>query len=250
LLTALASIGSAQEKSLVLYYSFDEGAGDTTKDFSGNGYTGKLVKGVSWTDGKFGKAAKFDGSSGFIDGGDVASLRIPANLTIEAWVKAIDVAPCQFVAGIPYDDGTAWDDPWVGPQIGVRGGKMATWLNIASKDREYDSGVVKAGEWTHIAFTFSGNGAISYVNGGEVANQKDRVGNIEFKGTPHFVVGVRSMTALGEYFKGDIDEVAAYSRVLTPQEIQRDMSSGIFSTLTAVKSSGKLATTWGNLKIK
>ena len=40
---------------------FDEGAGDTAKDSSGNGNDAKETsKGPSWTNGKFGKALKFE----------------------------------------------------------------------------------------------------------------------------------------------------------------------------------------------
>ena len=42
--------------------------------------------------------------------------------------------------------------PGWGQQIGVRGGAMATWVSIAGEDREYDSGAIESGVWTHIAF--------------------------------------------------------------------------------------------------
>ncbi len=45
-------------------------------------------------------------------------------------------------------------------------------------------------------------------------------------------------------FRGVIDEVAMYDRPLSEDEIQQDMEGAILS----VEASGKLATTWGNLK--
>ena len=42
-------------QNLVLYLPFDEGAGTTVKDLSGNGNNG-TIKGATWVDGKTGKA--------------------------------------------------------------------------------------------------------------------------------------------------------------------------------------------------
>ena len=120
-----------------------------------------------------------------------------------------------------------WEDPYVGHQIGIRDGRMATWFNIQSVNREYDSGIIRAHEWTHLAFTFSGREAVSYVNGEVVAKHTDRRGNIKFKENPHFVIGDRSIVAPGEPFRGLVDEVALFNRVLPQQEIQTAMSHGI-----------------------
>jgi hypothetical protein len=250
LLMVFASAGTSQVEGLVAYYRFD--GGSNADDLSGNKHHGKLVGGAEFVknDGApvpGGKGCvKFVHKPGnAVDCGESPDLRIVDNLTLMAWAKPDEANSTQYVAGTPYDDKAAWDAPWVGHQIGVRGGRMATWLNIKAVDREYDAGAVKAGEWTHLTFTFSGKAALSYVNGGEVANQPDRQGKIEFDGKPHFMIGERSEIALGEPFGGMIDEVALFNRVLTPDEIKAFMKDGI---PLAVESSGKLTTTWGNLK--
>ena len=133
-----------------------------------------------------------------------------------------------------------WEDPFVGHQIGIRKGRLANWFNIESVNREYDSGIVHAHEWTHLAFTFSGGEAVSYVNGEAVARHTDRRGNIEFKENPHFVIGVRSNVAPGESFKGLVDEVALYNRVLQQQEIRTAMEHGI-TPVAPVKDEGTAA---------
>jgi hypothetical protein len=48
------------------------------------------------------------------------------------------------------------------------------------------------------------------------------------------------------WFKGIIDEVAIYKKVLTAAEIAKDMA-GIMPA-TAVEPAGKLATTWSRMK--
>lgn len=136
-----------------------------------------------------------------------------------------------------------WETPFVGHQIGIRKGRLATWFNIQSFNREYDAGTVHAREWTHLAFTFSGREAVSYVNGEVVAKHTDRRGNIEFKENPHFVIGDRSNVAPGEPFKGLVDEVALFNRVLSQLEIQAAMEHGIKSVPPV---DGESATAFGN----
>ena len=141
----------------------------------------------------------------------------------------------------------AWEFPHVGHQIGIRNGGMATWLNIQSVNREYDSGTIRAHEWTHLAFTFNGREAVSYVNGEVAAKHTDRRGKIEFKENPHFVIGNRSFAAPGEPFKGLVDEVALFNRVLPQQEIQAAMKHGIFPILGADDKSSAPSVNTGGL---
>ena len=208
-------------------------------DASGNGHDGELVGGAELitTDGApipgaIG-CALFPGDGGnAIDCGGGADLLITDHLTLMAWVKPTDSNPTQFAAGVPYDDAPQWDEPWVGAQIGVRGSKMATWFNIIdadgnAKDREYDAGATVSNEWQHLAFTFDGEVAISYVNGEEVAAHDDRIGDIGYAGDPHFVIGQRSMSAMGEVFNGLVDEVALFDRALSASEVADVMDHGV-----------------------
>ena len=56
LIGSFQSIGTAAElEGLVVYFAFEEGAGKTVKDLSGNGQDGKLEGDTSWGDGKYGK---------------------------------------------------------------------------------------------------------------------------------------------------------------------------------------------------
>lgn len=119
-----------------------------------------------------------------------------------------------------------WIYPYGAHQIGVRNGQMATWINLGSRNREYNAGKVRPGEWTHLAFTYSGEQAISYVNG-EIVAALDYRGEVKFNRTPHFVIGERSNFTPGEPFQGRIDEVSLFCRVLAQGEIREIMNTGI-----------------------
>src|SRR5688572_22936460 len=76
---------SAQSPELVAAYAFDEGAGTTLQDFSGNGNSGTLSGGATWTAGYSGTAAAFDGATGKIS--LPSTLDISAlPFTLETWV--------------------------------------------------------------------------------------------------------------------------------------------------------------------
>ena len=62
LLIFMVELSAAQiDKSLVAFWSFDDGKGDTAKDNSKNGLDGKLIGNPKWVDGKANKALEFKG---------------------------------------------------------------------------------------------------------------------------------------------------------------------------------------------
>lgn len=72
---------------LVAAYSFDEGAGTTVTNVSGNGNTG-VISGATWTtEGRFGSALSFDGVNGWVTVNDAASLVLTTGMTLEAGVS-------------------------------------------------------------------------------------------------------------------------------------------------------------------
>ena len=82
LLTAASAYGS-----LVGYWKFDEFSSSLVNDSSGNGNTGTIYGGDSWSSGKYGNALSFDGWSGYVDCAPGASLDISGSFTIAAWVE-------------------------------------------------------------------------------------------------------------------------------------------------------------------
>lgn len=70
---------------LVGYWSFDEGSGTTTGDFSPAGASlGTLANGPTWVDGKSGKALSFDGTDDYVSAADSAVLDT-GSLTASMW---------------------------------------------------------------------------------------------------------------------------------------------------------------------
>ncbi len=85
----LLALGWSEAKEitddLVLAFSFEEGAGNTTADQSLNGNDGKIEGNPNWIDGKLGKGLQFDGET------YVVAPHIPLNerdFTVQLWVKS------------------------------------------------------------------------------------------------------------------------------------------------------------------
>ncbi len=72
---------------LVGAWAFAEGSGTTTADSSGNGNAGTLA-GASWTtQGRYGNALSFNGTSSTVRVADSASLDLTTAMTLSAWIE-------------------------------------------------------------------------------------------------------------------------------------------------------------------
>ena len=83
--TQLQVVRRTKIQSGRLYFSFDEGVGDTVKDLSGNNNDGAITK-AQWVDGKYGKALEFNGNDTWVDVGGSATLDLQEGMTLAAWV--------------------------------------------------------------------------------------------------------------------------------------------------------------------
>ena len=61
--------------------------GTQAGDRSGNGNTGTLTNGPTWSNGKHGNALSFNGSTATVNAGNGSSLNLTSQITISAWIK-------------------------------------------------------------------------------------------------------------------------------------------------------------------
>src|SRR5262249_34692131 len=65
--TGASNVASASARNeLIGQLNFDEGSGATASDATGNGHTGTLNGGATWTAGQDGNAISLDGTSGYV----------------------------------------------------------------------------------------------------------------------------------------------------------------------------------------
>ena len=97
-------------------------------------------------------------------------------------------------------------------------------------------------DWTHIAVTYDTKKGVEWYFNAQSAGSGVKPPTVDpIDGS--FMVGARHPGQ--EFFKGIIDEVAIYSRILTLDEIKRDMEA---VGGAAVSANDKLTSTWGSIK--
>jgi hypothetical protein len=205
---------------LVAAYTFEEGSGTITSDTSGNGHTGTLRTGASWTtSGRFGRALVFNGSSGLVSVADAAALDLTSGLTLEAWVH-------------PFARGN-WDTVLMKSAGSTRAyalyssdnhGRPAGQLSIGSTLRTVDGrSRLPLNTWTHMAVTYGSGRLRLYVNG-VLVSSRSFTGSIRTSSDP---VTIGGSLAWGRWFAGMIDEVRLYNRELSAAEIQGGMNKTV-----------------------
>ena len=215
------ALEAALADGLVAAYSFDQGAGTTLNDISGNGNHGSLT-GATWTTGgRFGGALTFNGTSNLVTVADAASLDLTTGMTQEAWVRPSALGGEWRTAiikerpgGLAYSLYAHGTDATNVPMAEVTIGGART---VAG------SSALPIGIWTHIATTYDGATLRFFVNGVQV-DQRAQTGAITTSTSPLRIGG---NSVWGEYFAGQIDEVRIYDRALTAAEVQGDMNQAV-----------------------
>ncbi|HGJ66627.1 TPA: LamG domain-containing protein, partial [bacterium] len=187
---------AAKVDGLVLYFSFDEGAGGTVNDTSGNNNNGKIIKGTKWVAGKFGKGLEFGGADS-VEVVNSKSLEFIDEISLMLWIK-------------PALDGTEWQGLITkGPDGGEsfefllnKAGHFHTGWKFAGGricPNRGAGGAVAKGEWQHAAITYKPGEWLCYLNGEVLDKQvaNDKLVNLEDplilgdeKGMSRFYTGI------------------------------------------------------------
>src|SRR3954468_4696149 len=213
-LTALAGAAPAGPPAgLVAAYSFDDGAGATLTDSSGNGHTG-TINGATFTTGHDGQALSFNGTNNSVDLGSLGTF-YNNGFTLEAWVKKQD----------PSHKDTALLGTWngSGPMLWVDHLAGHYQLTLDSSLSSYlDSGQTPTSTWQHLAATYDGTTARFYIDGTQVASRTaSTVGSSDI-----WRIGAYGASP-GGFFDGLIDNVRIYNRPLTATELATDMNQPV-----------------------
>ena len=202
--------------TLVAAFAFDEGSGSSVADLSGNGNAGSIGAAAWTTQGKFGNALSFNGTSARVTIPDAPTLRLGNAMTLEAWVYPTAVTSAWRDVVYKGDDNyylMATSTPASRP--------MAGGVFSGSYGETYGSSRLVVNTWTHLAATYDGSQVRLFVNGAQVAS-KAQTGSLAASANPLQIGGDG---IYGQYFNGRIDEVRVYRAALTQAEIQTDMAT-------------------------
>ena len=227
----------------VALWLFDEESGDEAMDSSGNENHG-IIHDAIWVAGKFGSALEFDGVASYVEIPESDSLKVTDQLTWHAWIK---------VTGGQGTDRNIFaqsENGGYGGRIHV-GEQYSCWLKV-DNDWRYPAAAANVPDlydtWHHVATTYDSETGVQkmYVDGELASEGPLELANLKIQpGTGTSEIGNRHEWT--QPFDGIIDELCIYDVVLTQDEIQESMNS---LGKTAVEPSGKLAATWGNIKMR
>jgi hypothetical protein len=208
-------------QGLVGHWTFDEGRGTVAMDMSGHGANG-TVKGARWVRGRIRGALEFDGA----DDSVAIARPVQDDFTMAMWVKtsqAVKMSPRQRIRasrgqwyygkGIVDGEVRGFADDFGMSMLegSLRFGTGDTDVTVASTSRIND------GTWRHVAATRrKSTGEIKvYVDGREEATKFGSTNSL----TAPSRLTIGSLQNDTGHFKGAIDDVRFYDRVLVPAEI-------------------------------
>ena len=199
--------GADVTEGLVAHYKLDQGAGETAFDSGPNKLNGKIV-GAKWATTEHGPALAFEGQA-HVDCGDVMTrIGLTDKFTLSVWFQ-----PEAIPKGEP-------------ALVGERAGLCSLTYYKNGRAYVYATGnggfsvstPVAPGKLYHLAGTFDGRALKLYLNGElKGANELDEPGKV---GTG------KRLRIGGGYskdfsYKGIIDDVRIYNRVLSGEEVKR-----------------------------
>lgn len=222
--------GSADDTNLnnglISHWKFNETDGNSTADARGNN-NGTLGDGVSFApnEGVIGGAVRFDGNS---DGVDIPNARHDINglnaFTLSLWIKSDAINTDR---GLIFPKNPNGEDEIFSLRYDDKGssggGKNVIKAGITStggKQTYESTSNAQTRDWQHLTLTWrSGRGLTLYINGTvdqPTFNTPATHGTIT--GVNRLLIG-RGSKDQGSSWKGLIDEVRLYNRVLRPSEI-------------------------------
>ena len=263
MLFAVSSEAKIAPETIAGMWLFDEDKGDVANDSSGNGNNGELQNAPKWDDGKFGSALFFDGGSNYVKCVNSPSLDITEELTVVAWVKFEGVdyknnsGGLFTIASKGNPDSVAANAGWWFSHDNRSNGQGFNYTCFGNKNGGWSGGgnnlsgrnfQFTKGEWYHIAITVGESIGKMYVNGTQLGADKPLANLVLSNTASDLSIGSRGTSY---HFNGLIDEFAIFNIELEEETIQTIMNDGLerATGLTAVDLSGKLTTTWANIKI-
>lgn len=203
------------------HYNFDEGAGSTLRDVSGNGNDGQ-IHGARHVHRGHGYCLEFDGARDFVDCGSRPSLDLREALTLEAWV-----CPTRRVKGEPGILGKHFDSYLLSYYADGQ-----CWWYVSGGGNNARS-LLTPGGWHHVVGTFDGQMLRLYVDG-KLANASPSKSPAVKSGKNFFigcVLGDANATdpnyTRSAFFPGQVDEVKVYSRALSDAEVKSHFDAGV-----------------------
>ncbi len=205
---AYGAYNPLQDPALIGWWPFDEGSGTVARDSSPNGNDGTVNGGATWVAGVHGMALNFNGSDAYVGTGKSLLNNLP-DFTLAGWLLARN-ATTNRTGVFGQNDLVEMGFNSGGCRVYTPGGALTVTWNFP------------ATEWHHVAVIDAGTTLSIYLDG-QVAGTSTVAASRGSTAYPFNIGGGGIWDATGNWLNGQIDDVALFSRALTPDEIKMIM---------------------------
>ncbi|HNT75904.1 MAG TPA: Ig-like domain-containing protein [Anaerolineae bacterium] len=170
------------------------------------------------SDGQFGNALHFDGSLSQTVA--ISDTTDPARYALELWVYPEVIADTALI--LRTDALTSEIAPGrYSHMLGIQGGRFVHYTNAGGGRTVVGNTPVQTNTWYHLVGIAQAGGELRlYVNGREDGNPVPHLGALWAGGDHYRLAAAYGPTTTMTYFSGILDEVAVYSRTLSPEEVR------------------------------
>lgn len=235
------------QTNLVGQWTFDEGTGSTTKDYSGNNYNGTFGSAIAglggpaagvvgtglptWTTDRYGNANK---ALAFDKGAKITipytSALNPQKMSVSVWINLAEKKDGNRFMGL---------HSWNGFKFEIQGGNLPFFTGntaTATYDRDDAGTALDLSKWYNLTVTFGDGKTTFYINGVSVKAWDNTPGSIVAVTGHDLVFGVDSSkyaatttnydtdkiipAEWGGFFHGSLDEIRIYKSVLTDSQVK------------------------------
>ena len=174
---------------------------------------GTLINGATFDQGAVHQGFSLNGDAQYVDVPDSAQLSITGPMTIDAWIKANDIASEHAI--VEKYDGGGTNGYFFRLSSGT--GRLVFGIcNSSTCDAVTGATQVTTGTFHHVAAVFDGANLQVYLDGN--LDNGAATGIVPTDGTNSLEIGARGGSP-GNFFSGIIDEVEIFNRALSPSEI-------------------------------
>jgi hypothetical protein len=192
------------------YFNFNDAAGTTVADRSGNGNDAVLLNGAALAAGRVGGGLRLDGVDDAMQLPNSETLAFSNAFTVDAWIAPAQFDHERYLWWTPSAMFSLRADGSVVPVAVLSGGQVGFLSNWT----------LPADRWSHVAMTYDGSALRLYIDGMD-AGSRAATGVVLPASPPQ-----SGLVGGTQGFAGSLDEVRLYRRALSAAEIAADMAVG------------------------
>jgi hypothetical protein len=212
---------NSADADLIGWWKFNETAGITAADSSGNGHDGTLNGNPTWATGKLGGALRFDGVDDYVSCGLVnIDTAITGGMAVCAWINKPTGGDMKFCSNRQTAEAAGG-----GFTCTIYNNRLEMDFESAAGrnlNRDADGPAIPADTWVHVAWVYDdvANTFYEYHNGvlADSSTENVSVG----VSTVAFRIGANS-PSLDHYVNGLIDDLRVYNHAVSEAELQQAM---------------------------